>query len=400
MTTYVYKAKKRNAETVTGHISAQNQEEAVDLINQLGLLPISIIPQSTEYALLLKKPKKVKTKDIYFFTRQLSNLLKSGLSLLRALILLEDQAQDPYLKRVIGSFIAGIKNGKSFSECLASYPHLFSSLYLAMVLSGEESGNLREMLLNIAVYQKKQAEIVSKVRTSLAYPAFMAVVGVCTIYFILTFVLPRMMGLFENMNSTLPWITVALINVSTILNKGFLWVLIGVLIITFWLVKWKRSEKGKIAISRILLKMPMIGQIVLNVELSRFCRSMVLMMNSGVPLLRTLDISVPILGNDMIKSDLYKCRDALAAGGSFGETLKRSAMIPVMMGHLISIGEESGNLNDVLSEIADTYEQDAEEKIKIMTTLLEPLMILIVGIIVGTIVFAMLLPIFQVDVFA
>jgi len=403
MTTYIYKAKKSTAETVTGKISAHSQDEAIDLINQLGFSPVSVVEESEREgakSIDVGKPRKIKIKELHVFSRQLANLLKSGVSLLRALGIIEEQTQNPYFKKVISQVAWDIKNGKSFSDSLAVYPHIFSSLFITMVNAGEESGNLYAMLVNISTYQRRQEEILSKVRTALAYPGLMAVMGVASVYFILTFVLPKMTSLFDSIGDAMPLPTVILLNVSEVLSKGGVWIIIGVLGIAYSISRWSQSKKGRVVMSRFLLSLPLFGEVILKTELARFCRTLVLLSKSGVSILKSLQISIPILSNELIKGHLMRCKDDLEGGGSFGESIKNSKEIPSMMGHLIAVGEESGNLEGVLEEIADSYEQETDETIKIMTTLLEPIMILVVGLVIGFIVFAMLLPIFQVDILA
>ncbi len=399
MATFIYKAKKSTAETVTGVITADTQDEAIDLINQLGLLPVAVQPQvkdEAEYG--DARPQKISGKDLFLFSRQLASLLKSGVTILRALGILETQTQNKYFKKIIAKIGLGVKNGRSFSECLGEYPKVFSPLYITMIRAGEEGGSLREMLGNIAIYEKKQEELFSKIRLALAYPMLMLGVGVLTVYFILTFVLPKMSGLFKNLGNALPLPTAMLLNLSHTLKENGLWFLIGGLVLVFMLQRFGQLEKGRVALSGFLLSLPLFGEIVLKAELSRFSRTLVLLLKGGVPILRALEISIPILSNEIIKKDLTQCKQELAGGGSLGESIKRSPRLPLLLGYLIAVGEESGSLNEVLSDIADTYEQETDEKIKLMTTLFEPMMIMAVGLVIGFIVFAMLLPIFELDV--
>ena len=400
MTTYVYKAKKKTAETVTGHIKAQSHEEAVELINQLGLLPVMVEQDVDAERFVVTKQKKVDNKELCVFSRQLANLLKSGVTLLNALDIIEGQTHNGYFKGVIAHIGWGIKSGKSFSECLRNYSRIFSPLYLTMIRAGEESGNLQEMLRSVASYQRKQQEIVSKVRLALVYPSLIVSVGLVTVYFILTFVLPKMIGLFENIQNDLPLPTVILLNVSDTLNHYWLPVLAGIAGLILIGTRWKRSQSGRFISSRFLLRMPLFGQIVLKSELARFARALILLLKGGVSLVGSLQTAIPIMSNELIKKDLTQCKEDLMVGKSLGESLRKSQEIPAMMSHLIAVGEEAGNINDVLAEIAETYEEETDERIKMMTTLLEPLLILFVGLIIGFIVFSMLLPIFQIDILA
>ena len=399
MTTFIYKAKKNTAETVAGEINAQTQEEAIDLINQLGLLPVSVKPQEAGNENIdLGRPRNVKSVEFFVFSRQLANLLKSGVAVLRALSIMEEQTSSPYFRKVIAAIVQGIKHGKSLSECLEEFPHIFSSLYITMVRAGEEGSNLQDMLVSVSIYQRRQEEIRGKVRMALAYPVFMAAVGLLTVYFILTFVLPKMFGLFDSIGEALPLPTVILLKISGFLNQGGLWWLVIGAVGCLLFGRWAKGKAGRSALSQVLLKIPMLGDVLLKTELSRFSRTLVLLLQSDVSIIKALQISIPILSNELVKKHLYRCQEALETGSSFGESLREAKEMPSMMGHLISVGEESGNLTEVLTEIAETYEQETDESIKMFTTLLEPVMILLVGLVIGFIVFAMLLPIFQVDI--
>ncbi len=401
MTTYEYVAKKDTAETVRGKINAQNEEEAINLINQLGFLPVSVVPEGKEEAAKAKySSKKIRSKELYVFSRQLANLLKSGVSIIKALGLLSDQTDNAYFRSIIQDLEWNVKNGKSFSECLQAHPTIFSPLYVTLIQAGEESGNIQEMLLAVAEYKKRQDEILSRVRTALAYPILMAVLGAGTVYFVLTFVLPKMSGLFDSIGDKLPWPTQMLLDLSGFLSQYWYLFVVAVIAVALGLRHWRQLQSGHGALSGFLLKLPLFGDVILKTELARFGRTLVLLHRSGVPFLRALEISIPILSNDLIKKDLMICKEDLTSGGSFGQGIQKSGRIPSIMGHLISIGEESGNLDEVLEEIAETYEAESNETIKVMTTLLEPLMILSVGLVVGFIVFAMLLPIFQIDILA
>ncbi|VAX35348.1 Type IV fimbrial assembly protein PilC [hydrothermal vent metagenome] len=407
MSTFVYTAKKSTAETVSGQITAESEEEAIELINQLGFLPVNVQERVSNEGSRGKKPlsaenlkigKRVKGKELFLFSRQLASLLKSGVSILRALTIIAQQTQNPFFKQVILQIASEVRNGKTFSDCLSAFPNIFSLLYITMIRAGEESGDPQDMLMDIAAYQRRQEEILSKVRTALAYPLLMAVVGIATVWFILAFVVPKMAGLFDSLGDALPLPTQILLKISAFLSQEWIWVALVILVCVFSFQRFIKTKKGKALISHFILSLPIFGPIILKTELARFCRTLVLLLKSGVSIIRALPIVTPILSNEFIKNHLRKCHKDLMGGRSFGDSIKDSEGIPAMMGHLITIGEESGNLNAVLGEIAQDYEQETDEQIKIMTTLLEPVMILTIGLVVGFIVFAILLPIFQMDV--
>ena len=401
MSTFRYKAKKGTNEVVSGQVDARTQEEAVELVNQLGLLPISVEVQKTaSQGRGVKNFGKVRTREVYIFSRQLSGLIKAGIPILKALKLIGNQTQNVNFKDIIKTIESDVKDGKSFSECLDNYPQVFSPLYSAMIRAGEEGGNLKEMLMRMSQYLQSQEEISSKVRTALAYPILMAVVGLGTVIFILTGVIPKIAYLFTHMGQELPLPTKILISTSDFIRGSWYWLLVIVAIFSFVLRKWGSSSAGRVTINNLQLRIPLCGDLILKSELARFCRTLGLLLRSGIPLIRALKISIPIVGNKLMQDGLQESRKQLETGASFGKSLEKMKLIPPMLCNLIAVGEESGSLEESLGDVADSFEQDANEKIKTMTTLLEPLMILVVGAIVGFMVMAMLLPIFQMDILA
>ncbi len=396
MPTFVYRAKKSSAETVSGQINAQTKDEAVDLISQLGFLPISVEPQVVKVV----EVGRIKSKEIYIFSKQLANLMKSGVSLLRALKIVEEQTSNVYFKHVIASIADNVKNGRALSESLALYPKVFSPLFVTMIHAGEESGNLYEILMSIAAHQQRQEEIKSKVKTAMVYPCLMAGVGLATIFFILCFVLPKMAGLFSSLGNNLPLPTMILLSLSKFFNKAWIFILLAIAFASIAIYRWMGSAKGKLVFSEFILRLPLFGDVLLKTELARFASTLSLLIKSGVSIVRALQIAIPVLNNQLIREQLWRCKDLLVAGRSFAEGIAQVKQMPPMMGQMINVGEESGNLVDVLKEVGESYEQEVNEKVKIMTTLLEPIMILAVGLVVGFMVFAMLLPIFQIDVLA
>jgi len=402
MPVFVYKAKRENAETISGDIIARNSDEAVELLTQRQLIPISVEERSSVGGGLLKdlKTSTVRLKEMNLFTKQLVGLLKSGVTLLQALEILGRQTKNSYFARVIVEVTGSVRNGRSFSSTLADYPAVFSSLYVAMARAGEESGRLRELLSNMAIHFKKQDEIESKVRTALVYPLFMLVVGIGTVFFILAFVMPKIAVLFNGLSTQLPWPTVFIMSLSHGVIK--IWpFLLGIFFIGAVVFRsFNQILKLRQFIGRVLFMIPAVRTLLFKIDLERFSRTLGLLLSSGISILKALEVATPILSSDELKKTLWNVQRAVAGGAGFGESLTDTALLPEMFARLISVGEESGELAETLMDIADSYEQDLEEITKTLTTLLEPLMILTVGAIVGFIVFAMLMPIFQMDIFS
>ncbi len=401
MPAFVYKAKKESAETVMGKVDAQNQDEAIELIHDLGLLPVSV-EESTSDGQLLREIKntKIKSKETYLFSRQLASLIKSGVPLLQALEVIGRQTKNKTFSRTIEDIMFGVRNGRSLSSCLGDYPQVFSALYVSMVRAGEESGRLREMLVRISEHQKNQEEIISKVKSATVYPAFMLVVGFATVIFILTFVMPKISVMFKDLGQHLPWPTQVVLGISQVMRTAGVWGFCALLVLGVLVNRWARTQRGRAALSRAVLVIPFVKSFFLRMDLARFCRSLALLLQSGLPILHAIEVAVPTLDNNFVKRDILKCVQGLTSGESLGSCLKQSEIIPDMVSQLIAVGEESGSLIEALTDVAENYEQEINESTKFMTTLLEPIMILSIGLVVGFIVFAMLLPIFQMDLLA
>jgi general secretion pathway protein F len=277
------------------------------------------------------------------------------------------------------------------------HPRVFSSLYIAMVRTGENTGALPEVLFRIAEYRVKQEEMFSRFRMALAYPALMAIVGFATVIFMLAFVMPRLTRIFVDMGQDLPLATRVLISISRNLQQWWFLIAIVIAAVIFSVKKQARTPSGELFFSALKLKMPVLGGFILKAELARFSRTLELLVKSGIPILKAIDIAIPVLQNVVIKEQLSRSYKELEQGGSFGKSLKNSKILPLFMSNLLIVGEESGKLDEVLREIAGSYERDTEDALKIMAALLEPLMILVMGLIVGFIVVAMLLPIFEIS---
>ena len=401
MPSYFYKAKKDATNAITGQINAQNEEDALEIINQLGLIPVSIEESNASGVLLSDiRESKVKGKELYLFSKQLANLLKSGVTLLKALEVLAGQTKSVYFSRVLNDISIGVKSGRSFSACLDEYPAIFSSLFIAMVRAGEEMGKLRQMLNSVADFLKAQEEFSAKVRGAMVYPIFMLGVGVSTVIFILTFVMPKMSVIFMDAGQALPLPTVIVMNISHFFKSFGLEALIGLVLFVLAFNRWRATPQGAIVIGQFLLNLPGVRGFVLKVDLARFTRTMSLLLESGLTIIRAIEMASATMHNPQLKVDLLVCVQGLSSGENLGSCLSRSNLIPPMMVQLITVGEESGNLQESLRDIAESYEADINETTKLITTVLEPVLILAVGAVVGLIVFAMLLPIFSMDLMA
>ncbi len=399
---YKFRAKKGPQDIIDDTLEANSEKEAIERINQMGYVPVHIerysAPVKPRMSFRYKPSGRIKSGEITIFSRQLASLLKSGVPILSALNIILEQSENPGLKSILLDIHNAVKDGATFSVVLSRYPRAFSPLYVAMIRTGEDSGTLADVLLRIADYRNKQEEVLSRLRMAMAYPLFMAFVGLATIVFMLTFVMPRLMNIFINLGQNLPLPTRILISISRGLRQWWIWAIL--LLIVLLIRRQMRAAPAKLFFSRFKLQLPIFGKFTFKAEMSRFSRTLELLLKSGIPILKAIEVAVPVVDNEIIKEKLKLSYKELEQGGSFGRSLKTSQVFPLFMTNLIIVGEESGKLTDALSEVATSYERDTDEAIKIMTNLVEPLMILVMGLIVGFIVISMLLPIFEINIMA
>jgi type II secretory pathway component PulF len=278
---------------------------------------------------------------------------------------------------------------------LSNFPKLFPSLYVSLVKSGEASGRLDEALEELAEFIDKEEELKSKIRTALAYPALMIVVGIATVFVLVSFVIPKLAGMFADFGQALPLPTRILINISDIFARYWLWLLlIGVAIIVL-VVKRGVTATERLAIDRIKLRLPLVGGIVRKQIIVRFARTLALLLRSGIPVFQALEVTTPIMGNEVFARELEDVRKEVVDGSSLATSMRKKLCFPSFVSNMVGVGEEGGRLDKVLAEVASAYSREVDSKVKVAISLLEPAIILVLGLVVGFIVLAMLLPILQ-----
>jgi len=401
MARFIYKAKRGPAEVKEGKIEAENQNQAAAKLSSMGLFVLSVEEETVAFIKRSKGRflffKSIPLRDLGNFTRQLSNLLDSGLTMLNGLSVLMDQSENPHLRHTIGLIRDDVKGGATFSAALAKYPKVFSVLYVSMVASGEISGSLEEVLRRLSDFMEKDEESTSKVRASMAYPALMAFVGFITIFVLLSFVAPRLTAIFIDLGQALPLPTKILIGVSSLFARFWALIIIAIIIAITVFKRWLKTVSGKTVFDTIKLKIPLIGSFIQKVEIARFGRTLGTLIENGVPIIRALSVAAGTLGNTLIRQDIEGARKGIVEGASLSESIKKSKYFPAMVTNMIAVGEESGTLERSLFKIADAYDTEIERTIKTITSLLEPGLILFMGMVVGFIVIAMLLPIFHLN---
>jgi type II secretory pathway component PulF len=391
---FKYKAKKSLDELEEGHIEAESVEQVVEFLERKGMIAVSV-EEAPESAQSRKKIKLAKAKfgrwggrKLTLFTQKLYNLIKSRVELLSALKILYQSSADSTEKALLEDIIKNIKDGLAFSQCLSRFPQYFSELYINIIRTGESSGQLKDALGQILTQLQRLDGLKVKIRQALAYPVFMVIVGTGTVFVMLTFILPRLAGMFEDFQSALPLPTRILLNTSEYLKRYWFLGFFFILLIVFLL-----SRKN----SRIKYRLPLISNIIHKQSLANFSTSTALLLKSGVTLLSALGIVAPIMGNPGYIKKLELVRKAIKDGDSFSNALSKFKVFPDFFIQMLKVGEEGGRLDSVLEDLAEAYEQEIDADLKIISSLLEPAVILILGLIIGGMVIAVLLPIFNIN---
>ncbi len=401
MPRYTYVAKTDPAKTTQGFIEAENEQDAINKLTTMGLFPLSVSYETPD----LENQnffgfRRVSARDIAQLTRQLSTLLDSGINILKALTIVSGQTANKSLAVILNDIGGRIRDGKSFSDGLGSFPALFSKMYCAMVHTGEASGDLNAVMKRMADFLDEQEEFRNSLKASLTYPLFVVLVSVLTVVVLLAFVIPRLVTMFEDMGQALPVPTQILIQTSTLLRQ-YWWVLVlGLGISGFVLRRAYLTPPGRMFWDRFSLGLPVAGTIAMKSEVARLMRTLSLLLASGIPITPALDISGAILENRALQQEVAVFRNQISSGSSLSDTFGKSKLFPAMVTNIISIGEETGSLDKSLMRIAAEYETEVNRTLKELTRLVEPLIILVMGLIVGFIVLSMLLPIFQINLIA
>jgi len=398
MPIYSYTAKSSPARKVQGEIEAETEQEAINKISQKGLFPVSVqarglAPDKEDIFSLNRIPNR----DVVIFTRQLSSLIDSGVNIVNALNIVSGQTPNNYLKSILNDVCSRIKDGHSLSESMGVHQYVFAPLYTSMIRSGEVSGTLNKSFGRLADFMEKEEEFKNSIRSALTYPIFVFVIGACTVIVLLLFVIPRLVRMFEDMGQALPLPTKILISISGFLSS-YWWLLLALIIAAVFLLRRiYQDPQGRLNWDAAKLKLPLIGAVTLKTEVSRLSRTLSLQLSSGIGIIPSLDVAYSVMGNQLLKAEIRKFKEQIISGSSLSASLKNSKLFPEFMTNIVSIGEETGSLDKALGRIADDYEKEVDALLKGLARMIEPIVILFVGLVVGFIVMSMLLPIFQIN---
>jgi type IV pilus assembly protein PilC len=398
VTTYTYRVRNRQGEIFQDQMDGADTTAIVAELRQQGLLVIDVKEQGVAGRDILAAFKKVKLGDLVVFSRQLATLINAGLPIVRSLYILSEQTGNKQLKEVIIQVRKDVEAGHSLSEALAEHPEVFSRLYVEMVRAGEIGGMLDGVLLRIADQLENDQELRRKVKSAMIYPMVVLVFAILAASFMLIFIVPVFATMFEDLGGTLPLPTRIAMGISDILTSFY-----GVLVYAamgaavFGFLRWKNTENGRRVWGRISLRIPAkIGDVVQKVALARFARTLGTLSAAGVPILQAIEITANSAGNWVVENALLKSRDAIREGLPIYKPLEDEPVFPPMVTRMIAVGEETGDIDGMLGKIADFYESEVDASVKALTSIIEPLMIVVVGGIVGGIIIAMYLPMFKI----
>lgn len=406
MPVYQYRGYKADGASATGIVDAESPKVARLKLRKDGVFPTEMTEQEGASRSIstrsgagpiagVGRSPALTVTDVALMTRQMATLLVAGLPLVDALGVLMDQMDKKAIKGLLADIRESIRGGASYSAVLERYPRDFSSIYVHMVRAGEASGALDQILFRLAEFLEKQLALKNKVTNAILYPAIMLVVGTLVLFFLVTFVVPKITAVFAHSKQALPWPTVVLMETSRFCSDYWM-VLLGLLLGGIWTVRRVlRTEPGRVAADRLVLRIPLIGQVARMVSISRLASTLATMLSSGVQLLDALDVSKRVMNNRILEQAVEEARQNIREGETIAEPLKRSGEFPPLVTHMIAVGEKSGEMEEMLRRIGQIYDGEVDRVITRFTSLLEPVMIVVMGVIVLFIVVAILLPIFE-----
>jgi type IV pilus assembly protein PilC len=381
---------------VTGQMEASTPQALAAQLREQRIMATSV--REKPEPLRLKIPGfggKVKDKDLTVFTRQIATMINAGLPLVQSLEVLASQQPNKQFKRILTKIREDVEGGSTFAASLKQHPTVFTPLYMSMVEAGEAGGFLDTVLNRLAGYIEKSMTLRRKVKGAMIYPATIITVAVAVVIFLLIFVIPTFKALFEGFGAALPLPTRIVLELSRLVKTHLLAALGTLVGAVFGLRFYYRTEKGKKVIDSLLLRLPIIGQLIRKVSVAKFTRTLGTLVSSGVPILDGLNITARVAGNKVVEEAILKTRSSIAEGKTIADPLGASGIFPPMVVQMISVGEQTGALDAMLAKIADFYDAEVDQAVSNLTTLLEPIMIVFLGVVVGGVIIAMYLPIFK-----
>lgn len=397
MPRFAYSAVDPSGRTIKGSIDADNEQLVLQKLHdqQLHVTEIKLTRASSGAKKGPFKPTKTKLKNIVVFSRQFATMVDAGIPILRCLEILHQQSKDPVLKQASGEIMTDVKGGLALNEALAKHPNVFSKLYVNMIRAAELGGILDTILDRLAGFLEYENEVKGKIKSAMMYPILVLCFSILMLFALFTFVLPRFKEIFSGMNVEIPPVTNFLFSIGDFF-QGFWWAIIGFAIGGYVGIKmWAKTKKGSYQLDHLKLRFPIVGELVLKMSIARFSRTFGTLISSGVPLMRALEIVGETSGNQVIAHAVEDARFSVREGQKLSQPLTACGLFPTMVTHMIDIGEESGRLSEMLVKVGDFYDQEVEAAVKGLTSMIEPALIIFLGVVVGFIAISVMTPIFK-----
>jgi type IV pilus assembly protein PilC len=398
-TSYAYKVRDREGKMLGGTLEAESEEAVVSRLRQLGYAPVSIEAEKGDglkTEVRMPFSGRVKLKDLAVFSRQFATMINSGLSLLRSLTILGEQTGNKRLAEVITQVRAEVEKGSSLSAALAKHPKIFNRLYVSMVRAGEIGGFLDQVLVKVAETFEKEVELRGKIRSAMTYPVVVFTMVLLIVAAMLIFIVPTFESLYESLGGTLPLPTRMLIGASQGIRRYFLVVVLVLVAVAFAYKRWRATPAGRYRLDQFKLKVKVFGPLFHKTALSRFSRTLATLIRAGVPILQALEIVAETVNNGVISRAVRDVQDSVREGESLATPLSKHASFPAMVVQMMAVGEETGALDTMLSKVADFYDQEVEAAVASLTSMIEPLLIAVMGAAVGGMVIALYMPLFNI----
>jgi type IV pilus assembly protein PilC len=395
MPIYTYKARTVGGESQTGEMTASTEADVVGQLRRRRLVVVSVREKPKELKLSLGG-RRIKTKDLVLFTRQFATMINAGLPLVQSLDILANQQPNKKAAEKIAAVLSDVESGSTLADAMGRHKDFFSEIYVNMVTAGEAGGILDVILVRLAEYLEAAEKLKRKVKGAMFYPVTVLSFSGLAIAGLLIFVIPTFAGFFESANVPMPLLTRFVMGMSDFLLVWW-WALVAGIIGAGWLIRtYRKTPAGRLATDRLLLRIPVLGGVLRKSAIARFSRTLGTLVQSGVPILDGLEITARTSGNRVVEDAVMKSRASIAGGETIAEPLKRSDVFPPMVVQMINVGEQTGGLDDMLSKIADFYDDEVDSSVSALTSIMEPVMIVFLGAIVGVMVIAMYLPIFDI----
>jgi type IV pilus assembly protein PilC len=397
MPVYIWKGKNRYGDVVGGERVAESIEELTRALQRDQIAIISVKPKRAMPSIPFLKREKVGLKELAIFSRQLSVLIDAELPLIQSLGLLAEQQKNKYFSRVITEIKEDVEAGSAFNQALRKHPKVFDDLYCNLVASGEQSGSLDVMLRRLAEYQENMIKLRAKVRQAMIYPSAIITFAILVAIFMLWKVIPVFGGIYQELGAQLPAITAFVLALSRFVQRFIIFIFLGLVGLVFFFNRWRKTPVGRESVDRTMLKIPIMGNLMKKIALSRFTRTLSTLISGGVPMLESLRIASTTTGNVVIERQIMNARQMVAEGKSLNDALKEAGQgqFPTMMVQMVNVGESTGTLDEMLSKLASFFDDEVDNAVSALLSALEPLVLIFVGGIVGGLVISMYLPLFN-----